>query len=239
MNGLLTRIQRIRKLMPRRYTAYTDDDRHAMTTHPRTYARTAGILYLITHVTSVTAVAAYSADALALGVALELILAAGCLGTGLLLWLLLRDVGPMRAATFAGLRALEATVISAGTLPMLALLWTAASAPQAQAFIAMHTAAFLVGQGLVISVNTLILGWLLLDARVVPRALAVLGLVGGTAVLASNTAQLFGAIPQGGTIAGLCALPVFAFEIWFAVHLIAVGLRSRVAAPAVEAPAAP
>jgi hypothetical protein len=196
------------------------------------YARIAGILYLVTHVTSVTAVAAYGADTLAVGVALELVLAAGCLGTGILLWLLLRSVAPARAATFAGLRALEAAVIATGTLPMLGLLWMDASAPMAQSFTALHNAAFLVGQGLVISVNTVILGWLLLAARVVPRALAVLGMISGTLVLVSNSAQLFALIPQGGTIAGLCAVPVFAFEIWFAVRLITVGLRRRGAASA-------
>lgn len=209
-----------------------------MTRSPRTYARTAGALYLLTHVTSVTAVAAYAAGAFALGVALELVLAAGCLGTGILLWVLLRDVGRVRSAAFAGLRALEAAVIAAGTLPMLVLLWTAPRAPLDETLLALHAAAFLVGQGLVISVNTIILGWLLLDARVVPRALAVLGMLGGAVVLASNAAQLFGVIPQGGTVAGLCAVPVFVFEIWFALHLIAVGLRARVVPPPAPARAA-
>jgi len=201
-----------------------------MTRNPRTYARTAGILYLVTHITSVTAVAAYAAGALAVGVALELILAAGCLGTGILLWLLMRGIGPARAAAFAGLRALEAAVIAAGTLPMLALVWVTESAPVVESLNALHTASFLVGQGLVISVNTVILGWLLLGARVVPRVLAVLGIFGGTLVLVGNLAQLFDLIPQGGAIAGLSAVPIFAFEIWFAIYLIAVGLQPRYAA---------
>jgi len=206
-----------------------------MSRRPLTYARTAGILYLITHVTSVTAVAAYAGDAVALGVVLELTLAVGCLGTGILLALLLRSMGPARAATFAGLRAIEAAVIAVGTLPMLALTSTV-GAPTTDVLLALHSAAFLVGQGLVISVNTIVLGWLLLDARVVPRALAVLGMSGGVLVLTSNTAQLFGLIPQGGTIAGLCAVPIFAFEIWFAITLIAVGLRPRGASPAPALP---
>ena len=203
----------------------------------RTYARIAGILYLVTHVTSVTAVAAYAADAIALGVTLELVLAAGCLGTGILLWLVLRPVAPARAATFAALRALEAAVIATGTLPMLALLWTTAPRSLEQPFMALHDAAFLVGQGLVISVNTIVLAWLLFGANVVPRALAILGAVGGILVLASNSAQLFDVIPRGGTIAGICAIPVFVFEIWFAIHLIAVGLRARRAASMPPAPA--
>ncbi|MEZ0141587.1 DUF4386 domain-containing protein [Microbacterium sp. NRRL B-14842] len=193
----------------------------------RTYARIAGILYLVTHATSIAAVAAYAGGALTGGVTVELLLAGGCLGTGILLWLLLGQVGPARAATFAALRALEAALIAAGTLPMLALQGTTATGPMAETLVALHTAAFLVGQGLVISANTIILGWLLFTTGLVPRALAALGLIGGTLVLASNSAQLFDMIPQGGTIAGVCALPIFAFEIWFAIHLITVGLRPR------------
>lgn len=197
-----------------------------MTRTRTTYARAAGILYLTTHVTSVSAVACYEAGAIALGIALEFVLALGCVGTGLLLWLLLRDAGPGRAILFALLRALEASVILAGTLPMLALLWLdSPSGPQAGLLTGLHAAAFLVGQGLVISVNTVVLGWLLLTSRAVPRPLALLGIVGGVTVLAGNTGQLFGAIPLGGTVAGICAIPVFAFEIWFALQLIIVGLR--------------
>lgn len=191
-----------------------------MTRSPRTYAVAAGILYLTTHVTSVTAVLAYGAGASELGVLLEFALAIGCCGTGILLWLLLRDAAPARAAAFLSLRAIEAAVILAGTLPMFALTRGAPASWEV-----LHTAAFLVGQGLVISVNTVILGWLLFDARAVPRPLGALGIAGGLIVLSSNTAQLLGVIPLNGAVAGLCAIPVFAFEIWLAIHLIVRGVR--------------
>lgn len=198
-----------------------------MTHTPRQHARAAGILYLVTHVTSVTAVAAYSARMVEGGVTLEFALAIGCLGTGVLLWLLLREFGPARAATFALMRTVEAGVIIAGTLPMLATLWVSKPDTQwADAAGSMHTASFLLGQGLVISVNTIVLGWLLWDSRTVPRALAGLGVVGGALVLCSNLAQLWALIPLNGPVAAAAAMPVFAFEIWFAISLIAVGIRS-------------
>ena len=210
-----------------------------MPTTPLTYARTAGALYLVTHVTSIAAVAAYGAGAIALGVALEFTLALGCLGTGILLWLLLRASGPGRAATFVALRGLEAAVILAGTLPMVARTLAPLSAEATSALTAVHTASFLVGQGLVIGVNTIVLGSLLLSSGAVPRALALLGMVGGALVLTSDVAQLFGLITLNGTIAGICALPIFAFEIWFAVLLLIRGLSSTVRpAPAGAATAA-
>jgi hypothetical protein len=202
----------------------------------RTLALAAGVLYLVTHVTSVTAVVAYGAGAITTGALLEFVLALACAGTGILLWLLLRYAGPVRAAAFGLLRLLEASVILAGVLPMVALTMLAApSTPTVALLTQLHTASFLVGQGLVISVNTLILAWLLLDARAVPRPLAVLGLAGGAIVLASNLAQLFGLIPLNGAIAGACAVPVFAFELWFAIHLIVRGVATRERMPAATA----
>jgi len=199
-----------------------------MPTTSRTHARAAGALYLSTHVTSVLAVVAYDAGALTLGVLLEVALALGCVGTGVLLLELLRPYGPARAATFALLRTVEAAVIAAGTLPMLALAWAEPAAAGVTTMLTdLHAAAFLVGQGLVISVNTVVLGWLLIGAGVVPRALGVLGVAGGALVLVGNLGQLVDVIPQGGAVAGLCAVPVFAFEIWWAALLLTRGLRPR------------
>ncbi|MHA2787799.1 DUF4386 domain-containing protein [Corynebacterium sp. S7] len=198
-----------------------------MNTTTRTYSIATGVLYLITHVTSVVAVLAYSrAYTIRLGVALEFLLALGCLGTGVLLWHMLRSFGPVRAATFAALRALEAAVIIAATLPMLTIALTDSFGTSLGATLTeVHTAGFLMGQGMIISVNTIILGWLLLSAKVVPSALAWLGVAGGIIVLVGNCLQLFGTIEMGGTIAGLAAVPIFAFEIWFAFYLLFKGLK--------------
>lgn len=193
----------------------------------KTHARLTGALYLVTHVTAVTAVVAYaSADGIRLGVALEFVLALGCLLTGVLLWHMLRPFGPVRAASFGAMRLLEAAVICSATLPMLAIALTGSfGQPLGDALVEVHRAGFLIGQGMIISVNTIVLGWLLLDARVVPRALALLGLAGGVIVLVGNGLQLFGAVTMGGTVAGLTAAPIFVFEIWFAFYLLIRGLR--------------
>lgn len=198
-------------------------------------ARAAGALYLTTHVTSVLAVLAYARGAIVAGITLEFALAIGCVGTGTVLWVLLRDHGPTRAATFALLRTVEAAVILAGTLPMATLLRLEQDGaldahPGASGVLdGLHTGSFLIGQGLVIAVNTVVLGWLLLDSGAVPRPLALLGLSGGVLVLISDLAQLWAVIPANGALAGLAAVPVFAFEIWLALRLLLTGLGPRVA----------
>lgn len=200
-------------------------------------SRAAGALYLLTHVTAVLAVVAYTDGALAAGITLEFALAIGCVGTGTALWVLLRDHGPTRAATFALLRAVEAAVILTGTLPMAARLRLEESGTVADPGLLgvlddVHTGSFLIGQGLVIGVNTVVLGWLLLDSGAVPRALALLGLAGGSLVFVSDLAQLWSVIPINGAAAGAAAAPVFAFEIWLALRLILVGLVRRAPTPA-------
>ena len=191
----------------------------------RAHSLMAGIAYLVTHVTAVTAVVTYASGDIPAGVTLEFILALGCVATGVTVWRLLYASGPTRAATFALLRGVEASVIVAGTLPLLAASWLPPQNEFTAAATHLHTAAFLLGQGLVISVNTLVLAWLLWDAQAVPRPLAGLGALGGVMVLISNAAQLWAVIPLNGTIAGVAAAPVFVFEIWFALHLIFTGLH--------------
>lgn len=206
----------------------------------RIAALTAGVLYFSTHITSIAAVAAYGAagreasalllpDAesrLLLGAALEILLALGVLGTGVALLPLLARASPILANAFSAMRTLEAAVIAAGVLPMLALMAPIGRDQTAgPGFLAIHEAAFLVGQGLVISVNTLVIATLLLRTGVVPRWIAGVGLAGGVAVLAGNVLQLTGAIDRGGAVAGILAVPVFAFEISFATYLVARGLR--------------
>lgn len=134
----------------------------------------------------------------------------------------------MRAATFLTLRGVEAAVILAGTMPMLAIAWSSSLGSAGQEWATqMHAAAFLVGQGLVIGVNTVVLGSLLAASRRVPRPMAALAVVGGLVVLVSDVAQAGGAIAFGGALAGALAVPIFAFEIWFAIRLIVVGLGER------------
>lgn len=215
----------------------------------RTLALWAGSLYLVTHVTSVAAAFAYaegiaesSAGLLRTGITLELILAIACVANGTVLLAALRPSGPAAAYTFAGLRTLEGAIIGAGILPMLMLVFVlSGSIPGADVAIApspdtsivaslvgMHAASFLVGQGLVIGVNTLVLSWLLWRSRAVVRGIPVLGAVGASLVLVSDLAQLFGIIDQTNVLAGLAAAPIFAFELWFAGYLLFVGFRPSV-----------
>ena len=66
---------------------------------------------------------------------------------------------------------------------------------------------FLIGPGLIIGINSLVLAYLMYRSGLVPRWIAVLGLVGGPLVLASSTAVVFGAYEQVAAVAGLLPSP--------------------------------
>jgi hypothetical protein len=68
-----------------------------------------------------------------------------------------------------------------------------------QSLVALHDWMFLLGPGFVVGIgNGLMLGYLMYKSALVPRAMAVLGLIGGPLNTASGTAVLFGVIEAGG-----------------------------------------
>ncbi|WP_051215143.1 DUF4386 domain-containing protein [Granulicoccus phenolivorans] len=197
----------------------------------RRLAAVVGVLYLVSHVTSVAAVpllrSGVAAGGLRLGVALELILAGAVIATGTGLVALVQRRAPMLAYTFAALRLLEGAVIAVGTLPVLVLVAGPGLVGESAVW-ALHEAAFLVGQGLIISVNTVVLGALILRSGAVARWIGWLAVVGGVLVLVGNVLQFVGVADRAAVgVAGLLAIPVFVFEISFALTLIVRGMRSE------------
>ena len=174
-----------------------------------------------------------------LGGFLELLLAGSCIGTGVALYPVMRQYGPSVALGYVGGRLLEAAIICGGIVATLSLVslrqGSAGSADAmttaARTLIALHDWTFLLGPGLVIGVNSMLLAWLMLRSRLVPAWIARLGLGGGALVLASSTAVLFGLYAQTSAVALVAAVPVAAWEMCLAVRLIVTGLTP----PAVDA----
>lgn len=206
----------------------------------RSTARLAGALYLVTHVTSVAAALLYGGSGfdpaaplagrtpVLIGALLELVLALGVAGTAVALYPLLRPHSTGVSIGYVSLRTLEASVILVGVvvlLPVVARPGVAGlpllSADATTALRLVHDWTFLVGPGLLVPVHTVLLAWLLLRRSLVPRVVAVLGLVGGPLVGAMNLAVMFG-LTQ---VVAVAVIPVFAWEVGLAGYLIVRGLR--------------
>ncbi|QTE03150.1 DUF4386 domain-containing protein [Streptomyces cyanogenus] len=222
-------------------------------TSDRRAAMVGGLLYLVTHVTSVAALVLYepvlkhtdyvvgpgSDTGVLVGVLLEVILALAVVGTAVALFPVVKRHNEGAALGYVGLRTLEAGVIAVGVVPLLALVTlrhdlagTADSdaTTLASALVAFHNWTFLVGPSFVCGTNTVLIAYPLYHSGLVPRFIPVLGLAGGPLVFASGAAQMFGVYEQFSVWAALAAIPVFAWEICLALYLILKGFRPSVAA---------
>jgi hypothetical protein len=94
------------------------------------------------------------------------------------------------------------------------------------AFLAMQWT-FNLGPAFVVVVgNGCILGWMMFRSGLVPRRLAVLGLIGGPLIIASGSAAVLHLIEPGGAVQQLSATPEFFWELGLGIYLVVKGFRS-------------
>ena len=203
----------------------------------RRYSLAAGLLFFLTHVTSIPALLFY-------GPALKdprFIAGHAPNSTAVALFPVTRRRHEAAAIGYLGLRTLESAVIAVGVVPILAMVaikqqavagGAAALVPLGAALQSLHNATFLLGPGFICGTNTFVLAWLLHRSRMVPRFISTLGMIGGPLVFASTTAQLFGWVPQFSVTPFAAAMPALAWELSLATFLIARGLRVPATGPA-------
>lgn len=191
-----------------------------------------GVLFLVTHVTSVGARALYGSGlsgtdtALRFGALLEVVLAVSVVGTSIALYPVAKRVLDGVALGYVALRTLEAGVILFGVVMVLGVVGLReSSAPVSEALVTLEEWAFVVGPGLVCGVNTVLMAYIMYRSGLVPRFIAVLGLIGGPLVFAANVVKIFGQSDQLMPWIGVTVVPIFAWEICLAVYLIAKGFR--------------
>lgn len=230
---------------------------------PRRLATAAGVCYLVTHAASIGGLALYGPvlngpdyitgqgpdTRVLLGALSEVILVLAIVGTAAALFPVVRRHGEGAAVGYAALRTLEASVITVGVVSLLAVVTLRRQLPEGaeraslitvdRALVAVHDWTFLLGPNFVLGVNTVLIAALMYRSGLVPRLIAVLGLVGGPLIFASATAVLFGLYGQLSAWGALAALPVFGWELALAVWLIAKGFKpSAGATRALAAPVA-
>jgi hypothetical protein len=217
-----------------------------------TYRRTAiavGVLFLVTHITAIvprifygpfltdaTKLGSGDDTAVMIGALLEVVLALTVVGTAIALYPVAKRQDAGLAVGYVALRTLEASVILVGVVAVLTLVSLRASlaetadaasvAPLIQTLVSLQDWTFLVGPGFICGTNTVLMAWIMYRSGLVPRFIAVLGLVGGPLVFAFNVVKMFGFSEQLMPWAGLAVVPIFAWELCLAIYLIAKGFRS-------------
>jgi hypothetical protein len=217
----------------------------------RKIAAIAGWLFIITFVVSIPAalilytplldharyiVSAGADNRIALGALLEMILIVANIGTAVVLFPILKRQSERLALGYVTARLVESGFIAVGILSLLAVVTLrqdvggAAGAkslvPIGRSLVAIHDWTFLLGPGWVVGVgNGLLLGYLMYRSGLVPRRMAMLGLIGGPLIIASGTAVLFGAIEPGSGLQVIATIPEFFWELSLGIYLIVKGFK--------------
>ena len=225
-------------------------------TTPRRVALLGGLAYLATFVFSMPAVALLSpatdhddfvfgagnSTSVLLGGVSEFVTALACVATALALYPVTRLVSRTLAIGFVSSRIVEAGLIIIGVVSILSVvtlrqdLGTSADAPDglaavSAALVAVRDWTFTFGPGVMPALNALLLGTVLYRARLVPRVLPILGFIGAPLLVIKTMAVTFGAIDDLTALAGLCALPIAAWELGLGLWLTFKGFRAQAAAP--------
>jgi hypothetical protein len=222
----------------------------------RRLAIAAGMLYLITHVTSIGAFALYepilnnpgyiagsgSDTQVLVGVLFEIILGLAVVGTAVTLFPLMKRWNEGVALGYTGLRTLEAGIIAIGVIPLLAIVTlrqqmveTVAADPAtlttiSNTLVALYQWTVLLGPGLVCGTNTVLMAYLMYRSRLVPRFIPVLGLIGGPLIFIVNAAKMFGFVEQNAPLLLFAVFPIFAWEVSLAIWLIVKGFNQSAVA---------
>lgn len=180
----------------------------------------------------ITGAGADPTASVALGAVLELILIIANVGTAVVPYALFKRYSEGLALGYVTARLVECTFIGIGILSLLTFLFmrqegtAGTDAAFGEALVAIHDRAFLLGPGIFAGVaNGMILGYLMYRSGLVPRGMAMLGLVGGPLLAVAAVAVMFDVIERGGTVQGIATIPEFIWELSFGVYLIIKGFR--------------
>jgi hypothetical protein len=172
-----------------------------------------------------------------LGAFFEVILAISVIGTAVTLFPVVKRQNESIALGYVAGRVVEAVVIVVGIISILSAVrlrqeFAGATGADAaslvtagRSLVAIHDWTFLFGPSLAIGVNTLLLAYLMYTSRLVPRVIALVGLVGGPLIFASGTLEMFGLYQQISVWGSIGAVPVFAWEMSLAIWLIVKGFK--------------
>jgi hypothetical protein len=181
------------------------------------------------------------------GAILEFLVIATNIGTAVVLYPMIKRQSEIGAVGYVTARVVECTFILVGLLSLLSVVTLRSSGADAgglftagNALVETYNWAFLFGPGLVAGLgNGILLGYLMYRSNLVPRRMAILGLIGGPLLAAGFVGVLFGAFEPGSGWQGAATAFEFGWELSLGIYLIVKGFRpAAVTSLQTRAPAA-
>jgi hypothetical protein len=219
--------------------------------HRRT-ARIAGVWFVITFIASIPALLLYDpvlndtgyilgagADTrVQFGAFLEIVTAIAGIATAVVLFPIVKRQSESIALGYVATRVLESTIIVVGLISLLAVvtlrqdLAGVAASERAtldavgRALVAIKDGTFLLGPAYCAGLgNGLLLGYPMFRSGLVPRRMALLGVIGGPLSVVGATCVLFGAWEQTSATQFIFTLGEIAWEASLGIYLIVKGFR--------------
>jgi len=207
-------------------------------------ARIFGVLFLITFVTSISALALFQSvlddpaayvagggkdNQIYLGAFLELLLILANVGTAVVLYPIVRRQNEFLAIGYVAARIIECVFLAAGIIFVLGVVSLRQDSPDAGdlavSLAQLKDWTFLFGPGFIVPFgNGLILGYLMYKSGLVPRRMTWLGLVGGPLLLIGNVGVLFDVWDQTGAVS-ILVVPEFLWELLLGIYAAVWGFR--------------
>jgi hypothetical protein len=202
----------------------------------RKTALVAGILYLVTFASSIPAVflqdpvltdpnyilGAGPDGFVRLGALLDIVNGLAAIGTAVALYSVVKRQHEGFAIGFVASRLFEAGILFIGIVNVLAIVTLretgAAAADPAtlvavgQSMVATRDWTFVLGTGIP-ALNAFLLGWLLYQSRLVPRAIPVVGLIGAPLFTSWIIGYVFGITEGGAVWHSIAVAPIFLWEL--------------------------
>ena len=214
-----------------------------------------GVLYLATFVFSIAGVLLYNPvlhpakfmagaggdTRVRLGAVCEVLLIIANIGTAVVVYPIFRRRYEVLAIGYVTARLAECTFIAIGIVSYLAVVTlhqtTGVGAGtllgDAQALVAVRNWTFVLGPGFVVGVgNGLILGYMMYRSGLMPRGLAIVGLIAGPLIIITGLGVVLDVIPRGGTVQAIATIPEFLWELSLGIYPIVKGFK---ASPILEA----
>jgi hypothetical protein len=215
-------------------------------------ALVAGLWFIATFVFSIPALLLYDSvlndadyilgnglDArISLGAFLEILVVIANIATAVVLFPVLRRTSESVALGYVALRTVESTLIAMGLISLMSVVTlrddlaavagdTASLGVAGHTLVAVHDWTFLLGPQFCAGFGTgVLLGYLMYKSELVPRPMAMLGLVGGPLAFIGGVFVLFGAFDQpSGPLFAFTAVEI-AWELSLGLYLTFKGFRS-------------
>jgi hypothetical protein len=174
--------------------------------------------------------------ALATGAVFELVLIISNVGTAVVPYSVHKRYSEVGAVAYVSARIMECVFIAIGIVAILAVVTLRQDAPSGatpalgQGIEAIYEWSFRIGPGFFVGVgNGLILGYMMYRSGLVPRGLAIFGLVGGPLIILMGVLVIFDVIdPEanaGMAVQGLMTIPEAFWELSLGIYLIVKGYR--------------